>query len=537
MSLPKRFVAALVAAVLVTSLAITWTSVKATSSFLHEKIEQKFAATLSATRERIELWHTERELELGTLASSSTLVDALGELRVRGSKTRSGGFGHRYLTLVLEQLPQYRALFLLDREGNVLAWVGEAHSIEPGLRAELASIAHPTVSEPHRSESGRLHVASAPIANERGEQVGSVHGTLRSRDFDDLLRSSLGPQSEIFIVGSDHTVLAPDSASANRPRYERPLPKSGSGATVEQYAIAGGSYVVGGTVPFARFGWTLVIEEPYASAFAPVVAILNQTLAINLGVILLLSTLAYFTARKIVRPVHALSQAAREIADGNLGVEIPVSTGGGEIGQLTQALGEMMSRLGRNQLELEEKNAELEEANEALEKLSITDGLTGLYNHRYFQEEFEREMKRASRSNDPLSLILIDIDDFKLLNDSYGHAAGDVALATVARTMKKMTRGSDLLARYGGEEFALLSFGNSLVGASGAAEKIRQAVAEIDVRIKDQSDSLTVTVSIGVAEFDGDPKSFKSFFNDADRALYRAKAAGKNCVMTTSDPD
>ncbi len=298
-----------------------------------------------------------------------------------------------------------------------------------------------------------------------------------------------------------------------------------------------GSYVVGGTVPFARFGWTLVIEEPYASAFAPVVAILNQTLAINLGVILLLSTLAYFTARRIVRPVHALSQAAREIADGNLGVEIPVSTGGDEIGLLTQALGEMMSRLGRNQLELEEKNAELEEANEALEKLSITDGLTGLYNHRYFQGEFEREMKRASRSNDSLSLILIDIDDFKLLNDSYGHAAGDVALATVARTMKKMTRGSDLLARYGGEEFALLSFGNSLVGASGTAEKIRQAVAEIDVRIKDQSDSLRVTVSIGVAEFDGDPKSFKSFFNDADRALYRAKAAGKNCVMTTSDPD
>ena len=144
--------------------------------------------------------------------------------------------------------------------------------------------------------------------------------------------------------------------------------------------------------------------------------------------------------------MHALSQAAREIADGNLGVEIPVSSGGDEIGLLTQALGEMMSRLGRNQLELEEKNAELEEANEALEKLSVTDGLTGLYNHRYFQEEFEREMKRASRSNDPLSLILMSETTRELVK--HGNVIGVPVLLVLLAVLRLVKRNQLTQRRY-----------------------------------------------------------------------------------------
>ena len=138
---------------------------------------------------------------------------------------------------------------------------------------------------------------------------------------------------------------------------------------------------------------------------------------------------------------------------------------------LTRAFHEMTVRLKRNQDELEEKRVEIEDANhrliaqnrelqrvnEVFEQLSITDDLTKLHNHRFFQEHLPQEMKRAERTGEPLSLILIDIDDFKQLNDRYGHSVGDAVLRRVADVMSAEVREMDLLARYGGEEFALLA--------------------------------------------------------------------------------
>ena len=167
------------------------------------------------------------------------------------------------------------------------------------------------------------------------------------------------------------------------------------GPGVEQYTAVSGVEVVGGMQPLARYGWTLVVEEPYSSVFPPVVAIVQRTVAISSGIIVLFSTFAFLAARSIVRPVHALSEAAREIAGGNLKVEIPVSSSGDDIGVLTRRLGLMMERLRQNQARVEQQNQELENANRQLEELSITDGLTGLYNHRHFQTGLEREVARS----------------------------------------------------------------------------------------------------------------------------------------------
>ena len=124
------------------------------------------------------------------------------------------------------------------------------------------------------------------------------------------------------------------------------------------------------------------------------------------------------------------------------------------------------------------QNDELQRANEILEQLSITDGLTRLHNHRFFQEHLTREIKRVERSGEPLSLLLLDIDDFKQLNDQFGHVAGDELLMGIARVLNQAMRDSDLLARYGGEEFAVLASNTELKGAVHLAEKVRTAVAE-----------------------------------------------------------
>jgi len=176
---------------------------------------------------------------------------------------------------------------------------------------------------------------------------------------------------------------------------------------------------------------------------------------------------------------------------------------------------------------LRDQNQALQAANEVLAQLSITDGLTKLHNHRFFQDHLTRELKRVTRTGEPLAMLLIDIDDFKALNDGYGHATGDAVLARIAQVMNAGIRESDLLARYGGEEFVVLASAD-LDGALRLAEKLRMAVMETPILVDEAMRLIHVTVSIGVARYEGDRKAF---FRDADRALYEAKAAGKNCVV------
>jgi diguanylate cyclase (GGDEF)-like protein len=180
---------------------------------------------------------------------------------------------------------------------------------------------------------------------------------------------------------------------------------------------------------------------------------------------------------------------------------------------------------------LRARNEELERLNERLARLSVTDELTGLPNQRSFRDALSREIKRALRDESPLALVLFDIDDFKTLNDTYGHAVGDAILARVAPVMRDELREIDLLARYGGEEFALLAPGTNLEGAVAIAEKVRMAVshAAFSVFSLEGPRTLRVSVSAGVALFAGDERRL---FNDADRALYGAKNAGKDCVVT-----
>lgn len=183
---------------------------------------------------------------------------------------------------------------------------------------------------------------------------------------------------------------------------------------------------------------------------------------------------------------------------------------------------------------LRAQNDALRRANEVLAQLSLTDGLTRLHNHRHFQDQFAREAKRADRTGQPLALALVDIDDFKRLNDELGHAAGDAVLQGVARIMSDELRETDFLSRYGGEEFALLAMQTDRVGATALAEKIRTEIARAELPVVGPRGRVSVTVSIGIAIYDG---STASTFDAADRALYEAKGAGKDCVVTSKGAD
>lgn len=168
--------------------------------------------------------------------------------------------------------------------------------------------------------------------------------------------------------------------------------------------------------------------------------------------------------------------------------------------------------------------ASLKEKAGEFEQLSLTDGLTGLLNRRYLEERLDEEIKRSSRHRFPLSLLMLDVDDFKSYNDSFGHPAGDEALKIAAEVIKDSLRNEDVAARYGGEEFSVMLPQTSADEASAIAERIRDRFESTKFPFRQ------VTVSIGVAVFTGDGQTSAQLINAADNALYRAKHSGRNAV-------
>ncbi|MFC1539618.1 diguanylate cyclase, partial [Candidatus Latescibacterota bacterium] len=163
-----------------------------------------------------------------------------------------------------------------------------------------------------------------------------------------------------------------------------------------------------------------------------------------------------------------------------------------------------------------------------LQIMATTDSLTGLFNRSYFMENFKKECVRTERTNQKLSLVLIDVDKFKHINDSYGHSIGDRVLRDIAKIFMKGLRDMDILGRVGGEEFALLLPETARNGAAEVAERIRKEVNTYYFAFS--GGKVTVTISAGIAESESNPVDIKELYNYADNALYKAKKLGRNRV-------
>lgn len=181
--------------------------------------------------------------------------------------------------------------------------------------------------------------------------------------------------------------------------------------------------------------------------------------------------------------------------------------------------------------QLKRANEDLQEANLYLQEMAIKDGLTSLYNHRYFQEALVQEFSRSKRYGKQCSLIFIDVDNFKKYNDTHGHPEGDRLLRTLAELMMAHLRSTDLAARYGGEEFVLLLPETAKESALRIAEDLRGRVEAHPFKGRETQPLGRVTISVGVASYPEDGHEAPTVMNHADQLLYKAKHDGKNKVV------
>ena len=187
--------------------------------------------------------------------------------------------------------------------------------------------------------------------------------------------------------------------------------------------------------------------------------------------------------------------------------------------------------------QISERTAELTQANRQLQELSVTDELTGLYNHRHLVRTLESEFKRALRYRRNFTLLMVDVDFFKQVNDAYGHPCGDLVLRELARIFKKTVRATDIVARYGGDELAVVLLETQKETALKISEKLRREVEKYP--FKWEGEPFQVTVSIGAASaFEKGIRDWSTLLNAADKALYQAKAGKRNTVVAFEpEPD
>jgi diguanylate cyclase (GGDEF)-like protein/hemerythrin-like metal-binding protein len=441
-----------------------------------------------------------------------------------------------WLEAQLRTHPQYDQLMLVDEQGLLLGM-----SAQPASSAVVADQAReawfrqaiiqhrPVLTPPERqlrSNAGFIPFA-APIYTTQGQLRGVLCG--RSRLDSPALLAGLqasrpgkdgrflmvfpGKQRLLTITANAFELTAAPPNGAN-PLFDRS--QTGFDAT-HQAADADGTPYIAARTHVSGTGWYLVAAMPVSEALRPVDALQSLSLkSLTVFLVLLFAGIALFLF-VVLAPLSKVAQTMREMANGTRPLaQIPVRRRD-EVGDLLRGFNHLVTKLG-------EKEQALHSTLKTLDQLASTDALTGTWNRRLFSEQATREHERAARQGLALSIMLLDLDRFKHINDTRGHAGGDRVLQHVAQCILKILRKTDALARWGGEEFIILLPDTGLEQATRLAERVR---AHIDAGRS--PDLPHITASIGVATYTP-PETLDQWIARADAAMYRAKRLGRNRV-------
>lgn len=288
------------------------------------------------------------------------------------------------------------------------------------------------------------------------------------------------------------------------------------------------------------YDFGLFLLQPKSDIDQQAAATKQISIVIMIVFMIVIAIMAIWMYRLLGKPLNNLIYHISRITNGELDIaEIKVGNRKDEIGRLAETFNQMHETIRRQieelnshrdmlEQEVKERTKELEQANRRLDLISKTDELTGLPNRREMSETIANEIGRAQRTNKPFCFIFMDIDHFKAINDTYGHACGDEILKSVAQTIRGLLRKYDVFARYGGEEFLTLLPETDLNGAAVVAERFRRKIEMMTVHYGDYT--INITITLGVSLFDHKLGADRSI-QMADKALYQGKESGRNQVV------
>jgi len=398
---------------------------------------------------------------------------------------------------------------------------------------------------------------AAPVRDPAGNVKGVLGAHLSWNWASEVKESLLAPAAhryglDVMIVDRDGVVLlGPQGTAGTR------IDPHDAGETNGVRYMTGIS-VSEGYRDYPGLGWTVLVRQPESTALAPVHALQRKAALVGIVIAFAAGLIGWFGATMLTRPLSALTGAVRRGGEDPSAAGVPILTDFPEVEVLSHALDTAIraeaaqrtslrtlnetleARVAARTEELARMNsalsAEIEERRrveadrerllDELKMLAERDPLTGCVNRRGFDKLAVREVARSDRFGQPLAVLVLDIDHFKQVNDTYGHAAGDLVLAMIGASARTVLRETDVVARFGGEEFVVLLTDADEATAMAAAERLRLAIAAGSVpTIKGE---LRVTASIGVAEVDPSALDIDAALRLADERLYAAKRAGRN---------
>jgi diguanylate cyclase (GGDEF)-like protein len=546
---------------------------KRNEEVLGEKVRGALQNELYRKASDLDDWMGQRLRDASHWAASFVVYEGLESLhRGDGDAARTKGELKQYLESLLDlgRYREYQSLFLVTPSGELVAATREEHldAWAQDLLKKGGPEAGGVVSPLLWGGEGRARptlLVLEPVLGRSGTRVGYLVERLDLKELESLLDTPVDAETSLYLQLDVHDIASrlADPTSDASPSFWF-LDRDGHVIIAAGKIISRPEEVFPGTllapdlvlgkVETTVFpgrglnlyglrrlehtrGGVVAAAVPASAAYKPLEEASKRLQRIGLLTIAVSLLVSFLAARRMLKPILLLSEGARRVSAGDPHVFLPV-WGRDEIGDLTRAFNEMTRRVrdGRQNLEeardeLARSNEGLKAANRALETLAITDGLTGLYNHRHFQDTIEKEMRRCEREDKDLSLLLLDLDHFKQYNDRFGHTEGDAALRRVAGIVMKTIRATDVAFRYGGEELAVLLPACSKAQAADVAEKIRAAVSRSINRPGRFGGRLTV--SIGVGTFPEDGRVARGLVDYADAALYAAKAQGRDTVSLT----
>ncbi len=499
--------------------------------------------TLAADANReLEHWLEARIIEVRTLSTSNAVTKGLAPPPPSApvNTTKNTQLLPHYLRLVKDKLSPLLQLAVLTPSGKIVASSSDTPPpvILPSAGPQTTKADGVMIDTPHWSQHYRTVTLTlaVPVLSLDDEILGTLVAVV---DLNTLLPSlkyatKISPGDILLLDLAGQPLLGTHNDDAPFEPVARQVLQQLREEAGKPIAFEGHlqKSVLGLAVMPKTLPVLVVVERDRADIYQAWAAFRNLFLSLMGGLTLLVGLIAWQMGRSIVTPLEHLTGAADHIAAGDLSVQLPVAQRD-ELGHLTQVFNQMTDNLRQSRDEFEAASQTLQKQNKLLEKLSITDSLTGLYNRKKLDDILADQLARFKRNQRPFALLMLDIDHFKKLNDTYGHLAGDQVLASVARTFSNSIRNIDFVARYGGEEFVIVLPETALSAARDMAERILTQVRSASYQFNDQS--IAVTLSIGVAMSRSSDESADTLLARTDRMLYEAKRAGRDRVICTDD--